>query len=365
MIKLRDNKKSYFTIILFLFIILSPYIIWPIVNKGVEGENKENRTLAEMPELSWAAISDFPESFEEFLNDHLPFRDNMIELNSAIKYYLFRSSSNKNVSVGKEGWLFYTGEKSTAFYNGRKLYTNKQLKKIARNMQNLKNCLAERNIHFVLYIVPNKERVYSEYLPNYYGAPAEQNALAQVIEYLKTNTDVEVVCPYDSFIRIKKENPDILLYRKTDTHWNELGAYLGTCELLEKLGINLEEKITVQKIKDFPGDLCDMMNMGDVLDPGDSWTVSGYQTEDTECISNEFYGSIKYRSPLKNTGKILICRDSFCTAMAPIIGTTFTESNMVHRKSFTTELIDQENPDYFVYEVAERYLDVLLTFTYE
>ena len=360
-----NKVKSKVSIFLFIIIIGMPYIIWFFVAGEYTGSNKENRNWEEKPTFSIKTIETFPSQYEAYLNDHLPFRDKMIQLYSAFSYYVLHSSINSDVVIGKDGWLFYNRENAFDFYNGRKVYSEENLKKLADNLQKTKDHLEEKGIVFVLFIAPNKERVYPEFMPGFYGDIKDDTALTQVIDYLHENTDVTIVYPYDSLMTAKQENQDRLLYHKTDTHWNDLGAYIGTRDLFSSLGIPWDEGgISYEEIDDNSGDLADMLNLSDIIEAGKAYKVTGYMGEDTELLEKVFVGTIRYSTPSKDTGTILMCRDSFCTAMAPVIGSAFTDSYLVHRRVFETSMIDEIQPDYFVYQILERSLDDLFKFSY-
>ena len=49
--------------------------------------------------------------------------------------------------------------------------------------------------------------------------------------------------------------------------------------------------------------------------------------------------------------------------MAPYIGGYFSETYMPHRIDYSPAMIQEESPDIVVYEVVERYVDNLLTFS--
>lgn len=363
-----SKQKSILIIIIFTILIGSAYIIWPFVCVRLEGENTENRNLAEMPKFSLETVSEYPRQMESFIDDHLPFRSKMIELNSVISYYLMGTSASERVETGKDGWLFYKDESSMDYYTGRKLYTEEQLRTIANNMQITKDNLEKQGVKFALFIAPNKERVYPEKMPSYYGKPSGNNALRQVVDYLRDNTDVTVVCPYDSLMKAKEENPDMILYHKTDTHWNDLGAYIGACDLFDALGIEWDRSsISVNEVNDVPGDMAKMLNLDNVIEAGEAYQLTGLQHNDARSNLNtdsDYFGHWIYETPIATNGSIIVRRDSFCTPMRLYIAEAFKNSDMVHLKSFTNALIEQKKPDYFVYQFTERHLDQLLTYSY-
>ena len=359
---MKQSRKAVTAVALFVALTCLPCLIWPLFSARLEGENTENRNLSELPALTLSGLSDYPAALENYFNDHLPFRRQLIQANSALRYYGFASSMSDKVALGRDGWLFYTAESSPGFYNGQKRYTEEELNRIVYNMQTLKDDLEARGTRFVLFIPPNKERMYAEYLPASFGERADDCALFQVTAALEERSTVRVVCPYETLIIAEGEEPDRLLYHKTDTHWNDWGAYLGVKDLLRALYVPWDESgLRVETVPDQPGDLADMLNLAGLLDPGSTCTVSGYERADTVLQDYDFFGDIRFICPSREAeGKLLMCRDSFCSAMAPVLGHAFSETVLTHLQAFTRDKIDPEKPDIFVLELVERNLDFLL-----
>lgn len=82
-------------------------------------------------------------------------------------------------------------------------------------------------------------------------------------------------------------------------------------------------------------------------------------------MESDFYGHWCYESPNAKNGRILIHRDSFCSAMAQYVKEAFQFSDMVHQDGFTNDLIEKDKPDYYVFEIVERNLDILLSYSYD
>lgn len=370
---MRKLKKEYIVILLFCIMIGSPYLIWTFASKYVDIENYENRELAKKPEIKWENRYSYSTEMENYVNDYLPFRNQMIRLNSAIRYYIFHSSADDRVLPGKDGWLFYSNVKDNdpiGNYKGENLFTDEELELIAQNMITTRDNLAAEGCEFVLFIAPNKERVYSEKMPDYLGEPAEMYAALQVVEYLRDNTDIRVVYPYEELIAAKEKiEENIILYYKTDTHWNSLGAYIGTVELMKELGVEmpdiLSEEIKIEKTYVL-GDLADMLNLSGMIDLGKAYAASGYDTHEMENIKWDFLGEVSYQCKNADPRKLFIYRDSFCSAMAEIIGSQFNESYMLHYQAYTdSDIVREQKPDIFVYEVVERGIKKLKYFVYE
>ncbi|MCI8992396.1 MAG: hypothetical protein HFG80_06690 [Eubacterium sp.] len=371
---MKKKKTAYAVIILFFLLIGTAYLVWPLAGRFVDTENHEKRELAVRPVFQISTISEYPKQFESWLNDHLPFRNQLIRLNCALDYYVFRSSTSDRVAVGSSGWLFYTDfadGNPLANYQGTDLLTEKQLKKIADNMIATRDNLAKENIEFVIFIAPNKERIYDEYMPKYYGAPAEEYAVRQICDYLKEHTDIRIVYPIEEMKEAEQKlGEQMLLYHKTDTHWNELGAYIGGRELLAELGIDMpaydSPEISVAEIEDTPGDMADILNLSTLINPGYTYAPSGYDGHNFVNDMWEFSTEVRYHAQGADPRTIFVCRDSFGSALGNLIGSQFDRSVLVHNGSYTNDYVEQEEPDVFVYECVERYAaSGLLEFRYE
>jgi hypothetical protein len=161
-----------------------------------------------------------------------------------------------------------------------------------------------------------------------------------------------------------------LLYHKTDTHWNELGAYIGTRELLEELGIEMpsydSSEIRINESEDVPGDLTKMLNMNTVIEPGKTFVPEGYVNHDCAVDFWDFSTEYRYHANGADPRKICIIRDSFCNAMADIVGSQFAESVMINKGVYNNDYVKKEHPDIFVLETVERYAPEMMTnFIYE
>ena len=105
--------------------------------------------MSEQPKLTVDNYGTFAEEYDNYFNDQLPFRNNLIKLNSWIDYFVFDRSANSKVIIGKDNWLFYDNKDDgdpIGCYQGNNLYTEAELQEIAENCVKQRNFLAERNI---------------------------------------------------------------------------------------------------------------------------------------------------------------------------------------------------------------------------
>ena len=330
----------------------------------MDTENYENRNLAEKPVFTIENYKNFSSEYTAYFNDTLPFRNALISLNSSIDYYLFGRSTNESVIVGKEGWLFYSkyndGD-SLAVYQGTNTYTQADLEVIAANILAQRDILASEGREFVLFIVPNKERIYSEYMPDVYGDPAEVYRSLQVYNYFKENTDLRIVYCYDDLMAAK-EKTDVDLYYKTDTHWNYVGAYVAAGTLLNELGVSMPDvsdpSIKIWGNTGLSGDLAGMLNLKKQMQNVDTvYVVSGYDKHDMQTVSVP--DAAAYSAVNADERKLFVIRDSFGVHIAPVLGSQFSETYIIHRDKYNYESLCEQDPDIVVFEFSERAVNYL------
>ena len=351
----------------FLAVICFGWILWFPLSRFVDTSNHENRGLHEMPRItSVEDYREFPKKFEWFLDDHSPFRNQLITLNNGIDYFVF-GEGNDRVAAGKDGWLFYCDSADgnpIACYQGGNLLMDVHLRQIAENCVRQRDYLAERGIEFVIFVAPNKERMYPEYMPDRYGAPAEEYKALQVVNYLRENTDLRVVYPYEELMAAKAALPEEIYY-KTDTHWNYIGGYIGARALLRELGIGMPppEELTVTPAGEKEGDLSHSLGLEKFLKSAE-YTVEGYDAHGAESLG-EFDDVYAYRAEGADPRKFYAIRDSFFVSMVPYIHSQFSESHSKYYLSYLYKDFAEQKPDIFVYECVERYIDGLSTFSVE
>lgn len=291
----------------------------------------------------------------------------MITLNSAIDYFCFNKSTKDYVIVGKDNWLFYSrlsDGNSISCYQGTNLYSKETLAVIAENLVNQRDFLREQGVEFVLFIAPNKERIYYDEMPNQYGKPADMYAVKQLVEYLADHTDLRVVYPYDELMDARSRI-DENIYYKTDTHWNDIGAYIGSQALLNELGIEMPdiEDLDIKLTDEYGGDLAAILNLTSQLKKKDQrYTVSGYDTNNIKIVSEDPFVYM-YTAENADPRRIYVNRDSFANAMRLVIGSQFTETYIRNTRSYTYDDYFSYRPDVYVYEVVERSIDRLQHFS--
>jgi alginate O-acetyltransferase complex protein AlgJ len=339
-----------------LSIVLFFLFLWlPLLDMGIHFlpkiEQTEKRALAQAPQLRWNSINDFPIQYERFFNDHFGGRSNLIRLNNFLHVKWFQISPLKSVLVGKEGWLFYTLDKSLADFRGSIPFSPDHLQKIEQNLSRQTTWLRERGIPYAMLISPNKSTLYPEYMPDNLTRVSRKTRLDQVLEYGSPDEKTILVDVREALLAAKKNQ---WIYRKTDTHWNAYGAFIAYREWMKSLSksflsvnpLPFSDFIVSVRPDQGTGDLAEMLSLvGRLEDQGVYLTLKDHPS---------------FRP--KKIPKVVLFHDSFAWSLNPFLKHHFDQIVLQHwgKKGFDYGLIEKEKPQVVLFEIAERHLDILL-----
>ena len=355
-------------ILMFLLLIALPVVVYPYLGEKVDKENFEKRALAQRPEFTLDNYTSFPEKFEAYFNDSLPFRNRLIGLNTKIDLSL-GISPLPHVLIGSDGFLFYHPNGSDGDpigdYMGATSYTEREIKLIAHRLLRAQYDLEKEGRAFAALIAPNKETIYAEkYLPGVQKV-SDVSRADKVYAYLKEKTDLNIVYPKDDLNAVMAAHPDWYTYYKTDTHWNSIGAYVGTSLVMEKLGLPINDIDSVRVIEKerAPGDLVYMLGMTESF-PNDA----DYNIVDVPAAikQDKSFGDgenmVRYTNSEGNGKTLLVVRDSFAVFMMPYFNMHFSECYYIHKSAYHPSMIQEYDPDCVVFETVERYLGDAMNF---
>lgn len=355
------HKVWYFV---FLLILIFPFVL-SIFFTDIEDQG-ENRTLTEKPVFNINTINTFSKEYESYFNDHIPFRNIIININSKIKYFCFHDSPNNNVVIGENNWLYLKNEIDS--YKKINVYNEKTLATAAKYFNDISNYCTQNGAQLIIFIPPDKASIYPENVPDYVKAFNFPKNRAEVFaEYINKNTNVKVIYPKRELLEAKKLIMEDIYYTY-DSHWNRIGAYIGTKALVKEMGITLPDlsDVTISLNDNISYSLAGMLGIKDIMTNEKDYELSGYNNQSEPSINyvDDGLGNdvITSSDAPKSESQVLILRDSFFTAMEPYISTCFKSIHAPHYNlCYSPEMIKEESPDYVVIEIVERALD---TFTY-
>ena len=360
-------KKKIAAIIIFIVVLVFPMVSWPMLFPLDNTKLNENRNPTPFPKFD----NEFFINFDKFFTDHLPFRNDYIKLYSQIDMGInnlyqkmlasmgvpFYITKNEAI-VGKEDWLFFEGEagKSLAYYQAANLPSEEELAAMVESVEKVSNYFKSQGKEFVFYIAPNKEQVYSEYMPNGIHVRSEVKRVDMIVDYFHKHSDVKILYPKEELLEAKKERQ---IYYKHDTHWNEAGGYYGSLPLLEALGITPGE-VTFTEKEVTGGDLADMIASGEKHDTAyevkyrPEIEVTGPEIDLTPEIIK---GKVHCSSTNTNGKNLFVLGDSFRVSMIEVLAKEYTTSNFYSCIWFPGDDYCQEEieqADTIVFETVER-----------
>lgn len=355
------NKKQAIVWICMFVVMIVLFPISLLLTNETDAENQEYRELAEMPSLENNTLDELIPQLENYINDHIPNRSQIIESINLVEMEVLSSSASDKVVCGTDGWLYLT--ESVDWYRGEKLYSPEELDIIIDKLLFLSDKMENIGSEFILFIAPNKETIYPEFLPSSIGEK-NYNKTDQLIDALEDN-GINYVFPVESIVERKDS---MQLYAKRDTHWNSLGAYIGAYELNKYMGTSIPpiDDLGIYP-KEFDGeDLARMINLAGKWPKEEDYDFVGYAPG---CVINMVNwdatgNSVWYQTLGAEDRKVYFLRDSFGHRMINFVAAGSSDVCVRHIDLFYPESIDEEAPDYLVLELVERRLDELLNMNF-
>lgn len=328
----------------------SPTLVW-------------NQEFASQPGFSVARLAktlvDFPASYSSYFDDHYLLHQQQVDVLNLVRFHLLHETTFPNVLIGKQDWLYYTGENNIAEFECVIPFTSKELRAVRSRVLDWNEQLEEGGIRFYIVIAPNKETIYPQYLPDRIKPGVNACRIDQVMRELQT-TQLSVL---DLRAAMQTAALNSQVYYRTDTHWNAAGALLASQEILALLKEDFPQ-LTLPSINDyqeetqpFSGDLAGFL-------PADGRFVEQAVSlvpilQPRALLEEGADRSIVSSIPGSALPRVLIFRDSFTDALIPFLSEHF--SRVVYGFSFIVDLdlVDREKPDIVIFELAQRYLTVL------
>ena len=158
-----------------------------------------------------------------------------------IRYILFDSIGSNDIILGENNFLFDAGTEENGYnylrdYIGDSELSQSELEAIESIISLRKTAYENRDVDYLLVIVPNSQTVYSEYMPAYMGELSSNTRLEQLTKYLEQCGCDYVLNATQPLMTAKQSGK--LLYNNTENSLNSLGEwylYDAVSQKLEQL----------------------------------------------------------------------------------------------------------------------------------
>lgn len=361
---MKLEKKAY--LVVFWAVIAA----WPLAWLSPVAD-LEQRSKATFP-AHWDSLQNLPASFDRYFNDHFPLRNAYYRLFSNFKTQVLQSSPKPGSALmGRDGWLFYTGENVINNYLGKDTLDAPALAALETNMRDNADWCAQHGIVYLVVICPNTHTVYEEYLPDGIGTPYRPGRTDQVVDRLMGMPGLHLLDLRPVMLSARQNNPDPPIYKKHDSHWSALGAYLAHQQVLQhlpdsmKLPAYVKHGFIVGTATAPLGDLARSLGL-------DHWRELSYDirpgfasTVQEDTLAAADLSSASSLRVFKTHDdslylNALIFMDSYGIELRHILRHAFHESTFVWDHHFDKDLLLKTKPDIVIHSFVERYLDHMM-----
>lgn len=366
----------------FLVVIATP--MW-FVFRSDNGETiaaTERRVAAQFPKFDIReghiiprkhSIVEFPQKFELWFNDQLGFRRALIQgynlarvaglvSNSAARPVVGQAQRTP-VIIGRDGWLFSSAENLVDDYRCTRPFTAAELDYWKKLLTDRRDWLRRRGIRYLVTVAPNSQTINSEFMPRSFNRVHPHSRLDQLLTHLQGPDGIEIV---DLREPLREARTQFNTYHKTDTHWNDFGAFVGYRQLMQRLADwypQLEPwtlgDFTVTKT-DAPGDHLARLVDSPIPFREELVTLEPRRHRLAEMPAYDIAGDRqRTRVAMRPEGEldaVVVLHDSFTVALAPFLNEHARCVRYLWTFGFPTEAIEAEAPQLVIQEFVERIL---------
>lgn len=232
---------------------------------------------------------------------------------------------------GKDDWLFLGNTYDASVAKLKLVNTPPEtgIEMTRRTFSGLASSAAKYNTKVAIIVGNDKTSIYPEFLPDSIK-PSSVPYISFFLERLRGIQNLTVYDPREDLLR--RKDSEGLLYWKTDTHWNNKGAFLAYSGFSNLLGLPALS-VKFRQAPPHRGDLVDISKLTDFpMSEGDSWDVVWRKAPAWKeiLLSGEkatTFGkpSISLNQEALSDSYIWVVGDSFAGQLKPFFNATFRE----------------------------------------
>jgi hypothetical protein len=337
---------------------------------------EERREQVPFPAVSAdpTSVAAFPEAFEKFFEDRFGLRNLLIRGYSLMKWNILHSSISPKVVVGKDGWLFFNGDPAIGDsnpitdYRGIDPLELYELEWLRWMFDGQTRWLQENGMKFLLVVLPSKTGIYPEYLPSKYTRTGSPRWREQFVSYLQENSEVPILDAGPSILEASETNR---VFMKSDTHWNDLGAYQTYRDIVEALtpwfpdmkSIPQSSFDTLEREED-GGDLARLLHLDDIIRERQFRLIPRFTLQSPNRPESDHPRARVFGGTGNNDHPTAyVYRDSFTANLIPMLSELFREVEYEWGQGGAKMVgIEERNPDVVLQIVGDRILKAPLTY---
>jgi alginate O-acetyltransferase complex protein AlgJ len=322
----------------------------------------------------------FPEKFTPgafrrasmWFNDRIGMRYPLMVLDSYWRLTVWRLRFRGDVLFGNGSWLFLNDAPPVpaarrADLRGTLRMAEADIARLDRQMATTRAQFAACGKTAFIAIAPNKQSIYPDELRD--GSAYPTSRLDDVLARLGPDARSMVIDPRPE-LRASKSRHGVPNYFPTDTHWNDLGAFIAYQKIVAALAqanaianpqLATLDGVSVHVENTAGGDIATRMLFLAWNFPDQHVLLRGVPA--AQLTTDSQHDRTLITNP-QGSGKLLIFGDSFAGPLASLLARHFAEVELLSRPTwpaaFDGEMVARRRADVAIIEIAERSLPELL-----
>jgi alginate O-acetyltransferase complex protein AlgJ len=358
------------TVIVYFVIVLLPVALLgtdgPWVGKGEFPVRQRTELPSRMAPGAFQVL-------DKWFADRIGLRYPLIYLGTEFHLGAFGRPLDRHIFFGADGWMFWTEDadrvpSAMADSRGKLHFTPAEIERIDAELLMLRDRFAACRIPFAVVAAPNKQSIYREFVIAD-GESGSRTRLESLLTSVSSAARSQIIDTRETIRPAKAKHAPLRLYNKTETHWNELGAFYGYVAIMDALRrampLNHPELTSIAQYEVSPqrnypgGDIATFVMFSPWRFPDEDVSV---QRKTRAILPPEEQLDPRHsvaRNP-EGKGRLLLIGDSFTQGVVRYLQQHFAE---VHRMISTTvdgNLVARIKPDVVLVLAVERNLERLL-----
>lgn len=204
--------------VMFLMIVLIPLLLTNR-EEGVISEI-DNRELLEAPKFGETG---YAKDFEKYLQDRIGLRNQMVNYYAVLNDIIADELTHPTYTYGQDGYIFFNMHGNIPYNDFHKTFAEMVLE--------LQTYSESRGSKFYFMFEPEKISVLREYLPK--GVNYDNSWVDEMLYYMD---ELGVNYVSNEGLLIEKSKNEVVFNRQFDAgHWNDLGSFYSTNNLLNRI----------------------------------------------------------------------------------------------------------------------------------
>ena len=296
--------------------------------------------------------------------------DSLTALASRALYPLGISIDPSSTVIGKDGWLFLGDRYNASVSIVRRTATRAQRRnalKVGEAITSWRDWLSANGVtNFWVMVAPDKDDVYPGKLPDWVK-PVAGNAQDAIRHAIDPTILIDAALALNEQRSVR---PD-LLFRMTDTHWSNWGAWLAT-DAFFKRAAAADDTLTFPKevtsVTSFPtpgSDLANFLRLQDVLTdefqqvmpvdmPPPQLEQTTFDAPGVVPAPGQYPPKLTHNAAALNHRRLLWLHDSFGEGMAPYVRGALVEFHIENGAVAVGKLVEQFKPQMVLVTVVDR-----------